>query len=63
MPKEDPPKTDPKPWTPDQPLEDAADEEDTQRRARALARLDHLKESYSKPPEKDGKKKKKLWGE
>jgi hypothetical protein len=62
-PGDDKPGNDPKPWTPDQPLEDPDDEEQTQRRARANARLAHLQESYSKPPEKDGKKKKKLWGE
>jgi hypothetical protein len=56
-----PPKDEPKPWTPDQPLDDEDDEKETQRRARAEARLNHLKTSYEKPPDEPGKKKKKLW--
>jgi len=56
-------KPDPKPWSPDQPLEDADDEAETQRRARAEARLNHLRGGYEKPPEPgDKKKKKKLFG-
>jgi hypothetical protein len=49
-------KDDPKPWTPDQPLEDAADEEEAQVRARRAARLSHLQGQYEKPPEKKGKR-------
>ena len=56
-----PPKDDPKPWTPDQPLEDDDDEKETQRRARAEARLNHLRTGYEKPAEPSDKKKKKLW--
>lgn len=53
----------PKPWTPDQPLEDEEDEKETQRKARATARLNHLQKTYETPAEPDGdkKKKKKLW--
>ena len=50
----------PKPWTPDQPLEDAEDEAETQRRARATARLNHLTKTLETPADpkkkKDGKK-------
>lgn len=49
-----------KPWTPDQPLEDEEDERETQRRARATARLNHVVKSLETPAEPD-KKKKKLW--
>jgi hypothetical protein len=57
-----PPKDEPKPWTPDQPLEDEEDEKETQRKARATARLNHLTKTYETPVD-DGKKKKKssLW--
>jgi hypothetical protein len=48
---------DPKPWTPDQPLEDEEDEKEAQVRARRAARLKHLEESYSKPLEKPKSKK------
>jgi hypothetical protein len=50
----------PKAWTPDQPLEDEEDEKETQRKARAEARLNHLRTGFEKPPEPE-KKKKKLW--
>jgi len=50
--------TPPKEWTPDQPLEDADDEKEVQRRARANARLRHLEEGLTKPPEKKGERKK-----
>lgn len=59
MPKDE--KPEPKPWTPDQPLEDEEDEKETQRKARATARLNHLQKSYEAPPDEPGKKKKKLW--
>ena len=49
-------KDDPKPWTPDQPLEDADDEAEAQVRARRSARLKYLEEQVSKPPAKDKKK-------
>lgn len=53
MAKDDPPK--PKPWTPDQPLEDEEDEEKAQAIARARARTEYLVDNYKKPP-KPGKK-------
>lgn len=56
---------DPKPWTPDQPLDDEEDEAEVQRRARATLRLNHLTEEMTKPPKKKGepdpKKKHSLW--
>ena len=58
MAKEVTPISDPKPWTPDQPLEDADDETEAQVRAKRAARLKHLEESYAKPPETEKKKKK-----
>jgi hypothetical protein len=50
---------DPKPWSPDQPLEDEDDEEKAQSIARARARTDHLYKQYTEPPKpgKGGKKK------
>jgi hypothetical protein len=63
MAKEEPKKDEPKPWTPDDPLEDKDDEEEVQRRARANARLQRLQDGYLKPAEPEpGKKKKKLFG-
>ena len=50
-------KDEPKPWTPDQPLEDEDDEKETQRKARALARLEHLKKTYETPPKGKGERK------
>ena len=45
-------KPDPKPWTPDLPLEDEEDEKEVQRRARAEARKDHLRKQYETPESK-----------
>jgi hypothetical protein len=41
-----------KPWTPDQPLDEADDEEKAQAIARARARTNYLIEQYNKPPKK-----------
>jgi hypothetical protein len=57
MAKEPTPISESKPWTPDQPLEDADDETEAQVRAKRAARLKHLEESYSKPAEPPKKKK------
>jgi hypothetical protein len=46
----------PKPWTPDQPLPDAADEEEAQVRSQRSARQKFLEEQHSKPAEKSKKK-------
>lgn len=43
---------DPKPWTPDQPLEDDDDEEKAQAIARARVRTEFLVEQYKQPPKK-----------
>jgi hypothetical protein len=62
MAKKDDEKDDPKPWTPDQPLEDPDDEAETQRKARAVARLEHLRKGYEVPEgKKKGEKKSSLW--
>jgi hypothetical protein len=50
----DPPE--PKPWTPDQPLPDEEDEKEAQVRAQRAARVKHLEDGFTKPPEKKGKK-------
>lgn len=49
------------PWTPDKPLDDKDDEEETQRKARAVARLNHLTKGYETPEQKRTKKKGGLW--
>jgi len=46
--KDDKPPQD-KPWTPDQPLEDAEDEEQAQRTARCRARTTFLQDQLVKP--------------
>jgi hypothetical protein len=51
----------PKPWTPDQPLEDADDETEAQVRAKRAARLKHLEGQYEKPAEPPKKKKAFSW--
>lgn len=53
------------PWSPDKPLPDEDDEEETQRRARAEARKAYLIGEHSKPSEKkkkEGGKRSGLWG-
>ena len=54
---------DPKPWDPSQPLEDEEDEKEVQRRARATARLDFVREELSKKKKSGGSpdKKSSLW--
>jgi hypothetical protein len=47
----------PKPWSPDQPLEDEDDEEKAQAIARARVRTDYLVEQYRTPKKGSGKKK------
>jgi len=60
MAKEPTPISDPKPWTPDQPLDDADDETEAQVRAKRAARQRHLEKQYETPVEDDKKKKKKF---
>ena len=55
-----PPKDEPKPWTPDQPLEDADDETEAQVRARRAARQRYL-EKQVETPAKEEKSKKIKW--
>jgi hypothetical protein len=57
MAKEPEKKDDPKPWTPDQPLEDADDENEAQVRAKRAARLKFLEEQHTKPADTKPKKK------
>jgi hypothetical protein len=66
MAKDDKPADDkdkPKPWTPDQPLEDSDDEEKAHGVARARARTDFLYKQFTEPPKDDKKKKFNPFGE
>ena len=51
-------KDDPKPWTPDQPLEDEDDETKAHMIARAKARTDYLYKTFTEPPDPKKSKKK-----
>jgi len=54
-------KDEPKPWTPDQPLEDADDETEAQVRARRAARQRYLEKQVEAPAEPEKKSKKIKW--